>query len=72
MFYLIILVAPDSTPMTSLPYTTPPVSVTATTALPTPVDATTVLPTPAISAAPALPSAVQPAKVSKFSFLKAH
>ncbi|KAJ7339448.1 Bromodomain-containing protein 2 [Desmophyllum pertusum] len=60
-----IPVAPDSTPMTSLPYTTPPVSVTATTALPTPVDATTVLPTPAISAAPALPSAVQPVKVKK-------
>ncbi|XP_020629233.1 bromodomain-containing protein 3-like isoform X1 [Orbicella faveolata] len=60
-----IPVAPDSTPMTSLPYATPPVSVTATTALPTPVDATTVLPSPGILAAPALPSAVQPAKVKK-------
>ncbi|XP_029185046.2 bromodomain-containing protein 3-like isoform X2 [Acropora millepora] len=58
-------VAPDSTPMMSLSYPTPPVAVTATTALPTPVDATTVLPSPAISAAPALPSAVQPAKVKK-------
>lgn len=58
-----VLVAPDSTPMMSLSYPTPPVAVTATTALPTPVDATTVLPSPAISAAPALPSAVQPAKV---------
>ena len=58
-----LLVAPDSTPMMSLPYPTPPVAVTATTALPTPVDATTVLPSPAISAAPALPSAAQPAKV---------
>ncbi|XP_078382273.1 bromodomain-containing protein 3-like isoform X2 [Oculina patagonica] len=60
-----IPVAPDSTPMTSLPYATAPVSVTATTALPTPVDATTVLPSPGILAAPALPSAVQPAKVKK-------
>ncbi|XP_068687592.1 bromodomain-containing protein 3-like isoform X1 [Montipora foliosa] len=60
-----IPVAPDSTPMMSLPYPTPPVAVTATTALPTPVDATTVLPSPAISAAPALPSAAQPAKVKK-------
>lgn len=58
-------VAPDSTPMTSLPYPTPPVAVTATTALPTLVDATTVLPSPAISAAPALPTTVQPAKVKK-------
>jgi len=56
--------------MTSLPYVTPPVSVTATTALPTPVDATTVLPSPSILAAPALPSAVQPAKVCKCSFWK--
>lgn len=55
--------------MTSLPYPTQPVSVTATTALPTPVDATTVLPTPAISAAPALPSAVQPAKVFQLTLL---
>ena len=54
--------------MTSLPYATPPVAVTATTALPTPVDATTVLPSPGILAAPALPSAVQPAKVCKCSF----
>lgn len=67
-FYRLISVAPDSTPMTSLPYATPPVSVTATTALPTPVDATTVLPSPGILAAPALPSAVQPAKVGQCSF----
>ncbi|XP_073244666.1 bromodomain-containing protein 3-like isoform X3 [Porites lutea] len=58
-------VAPDSTPMTSLPYPTTPVSVVATTGLPTSVDATTALPTPAISAAPALPSTAQPAKVKK-------
>ena len=49
--------------MTSLPYPTTPVSVVATTGLPTSVDATTALPTPAISAAPALPSTAQPAKV---------
>ena len=54
--------------MTSLSYATPPVPVTATTALPTPVDATTVLPSPGILAAPALPSAVQPAKVCSCSF----
>ena len=56
--------------MTTLPYPPPPVSVMATTALPTPVDATTVLPTPAISAAPALPSAVQPAKVCYFELFQ--
>lgn len=72
VFHHLISVAPDSTPMTSLPYVTPPVSVTATTALPTPVDATTVLPSPGILAAPALPSAVQPAKVCKFCLLKVH
>lgn len=63
-----ITVAPDSTPMTISPYATPPVAVTATTALPTPVDATTVLPSPGILAAPPLPTAVQPAKVCKFTF----
>lgn len=63
-----VTVAPDSTPMTISPYATPPVAVTATTALPTPVDATTVLPSPGILAAPPLPTAVQPAKVCKFTF----